>query len=107
MNARQLERLGVPRRCAKTAIVVVQKLRAQRELSRNQIEERLQQVVEDPQLFLGDPHMDALAQDLLAEAERRDHRKIGAQLDLFCASELVGPGLPMFTPKGTFLRNSL
>lgn len=69
MNARQLERLGVPRRCAKTAIVVVQKLRAQRELSRNQIKERLQQVVEDPQLFLGDPHMDALAQDLLAEAE--------------------------------------
>ncbi len=37
------------------------------------------------------------------EAKERDHRKIGKQLDLFCFSDLVGPGLPMYTPKGTLL----
>ncbi len=44
---------------------------------------------------------------MLAEAEKRDHRKLGAQLDLFVFSELVGPGLPLWTPKGTLLRNVL
>ena len=39
------------------------------------------------------------------EAERRDHKKLGVQLDLFTFSELVGPGLPLWTPKGTILRN--
>ena len=42
-----------------------------------------------------------------AEAKERDHRKIGAQLDLFCFSNLVGSGLPLFTPRGTILRNLL
>ena len=41
------------------------------------------------------------------EAKKRDHRKIGKELDLFTFSELVGPGLPMFTPKGTALRNAI
>lgn len=75
MNARQLERLGVPRRCAKTAIVVVQKLRAQRELSRNEIKLKLQQVVEDPQLYLGDTDLDGLAQDLLAAVDVAEERE--------------------------------
>ena len=44
---------------------------------------------------------------LLEEAAKRDHRKLGKELDLFCFSELVGAGLPMFTPKGTFLRNKV
>ena len=44
---------------------------------------------------------------LLAEAEKRDHRKIGKDLDLFTFSPLVGPGLPLWTPKGTILRNEL
>lgn len=39
------------------------------------------------------------------EAKKRDHRKIGKELGLFTFSELVGPGLPLFTPKGTLLRN--
>lgn len=39
------------------------------------------------------------------EAQKRDHRKIGKELDLFTFSDLVGPGLPLFTPKGTLLRN--
>ena len=42
---------------------------------------------------------------LLEEAKARDHRKLGRQLDLFCFSEKVGAGLPLFTPRGTFLRN--
>ena len=41
------------------------------------------------------------------EAEKRDHRVLGKKLDLFCFSELVGPGLPMFTPKGTILKEEL
>lgn len=44
---------------------------------------------------------------MVAEAEKRDHRKLGAELDLFTFSDLVGPGLPLFTPKGTLLRQLL
>ncbi len=46
-----------------------------------------------------------LAQRL--EAEKRDHKKLGPQLDLFTFSDLVGPGLPLWTPRGTLLRNLL
>jgi threonyl-tRNA synthetase len=41
------------------------------------------------------------------EAEKRDHRKIGKEMDLFTISELVGGGLPLFTPKGSVLRDVL
>ena len=41
------------------------------------------------------------------EAKARDHRKLGQQLDLFCNSPLVGSGLPLFTPRGTILREML
>lgn len=41
------------------------------------------------------------------EAKSRDHRKLGRELDLFCFSDLVGSGLPLFTPRGTVLRNLL
>ncbi|HSW96731.1 MAG TPA: threonine--tRNA ligase [Candidatus Saccharimonadales bacterium] len=41
------------------------------------------------------------------EAKKRDHRKLGKELDLFVFSELVGSGLPMFTPKGTIIREEL
>lgn len=44
---------------------------------------------------------------LLEEAEKRDHRKLGQELDLFVFSDLVGSGLPMFTPRGTILRDLL
>ena len=43
----------------------------------------------------------------LEEAKRRDHKLLGQQLDLFTFSSLVGPGLPLWTPKGTLLRNLL
>lgn len=41
------------------------------------------------------------------EAEKRDHKKLGKELDLFVFSDLVGPGLPLWTPKGAILRNLL
>ncbi len=41
------------------------------------------------------------------EAAKRDHKKLGKELDLFVFSELVGSGLPLWTPKGTILRNLL
>jgi threonyl-tRNA synthetase len=44
---------------------------------------------------------------LMEEAEKRDHRKLGKELDLFCFSDLVGPGLPLFTPKGTAIKEEL
>lgn len=44
---------------------------------------------------------------MLEEARKRDHRKLGVELDLFVFSDLVGSGLPMFTPRGTVLREEL
>ena len=44
---------------------------------------------------------------LLEEAKKRDHRKLGQELDLFLFSPLVGPGLPLFTPRGTILREGI
>ena len=44
---------------------------------------------------------------LLEEAKKRDHRKLGKELDLFTFSNLVGSGLPLFTPRGTILRECL
>jgi len=44
---------------------------------------------------------------MLEEAKKRDHRKLGQELDLFVFSELVGPGLPLWTPRGTVLREEL
>lgn len=41
----------------------------------------------------------------IEEAKKRDHRKLGKELDLFTFSDLVGAGLPLFTPKGTLMRD--
>ncbi len=51
----------------------------------------------------------ALAEQLgrIAEARKRDHRVIGKQLGLFLINESVGPGLPMWMPKGTVIRMEL
>ncbi|WP_291319222.1 threonine--tRNA ligase [Desulfonatronospira sp.] len=43
----------------------------------------------------------------LEEARKRDHRKLGAQLDLFSFSEEAGPGMPIFHPKGALIRTIL
>lgn len=44
---------------------------------------------------------------MLKEAKERDHKKLGVELDLFTFSDLVGGGLPLWTPKGTLMRNIL
>jgi threonyl-tRNA synthetase len=46
-------------------------------------------------------------QDRIAEAERRDHRKIGAELDLFSFPEELGSGLPVFHPKGGVIKREM
>ena len=45
--------------------------------------------------------------DRLAEAERRDHRKIGADLDLFSFPDEIGSGLPVFHPRGGIVRREM
>ena len=45
--------------------------------------------------------------EMLEEAKKRDHRKLGQEMDLFVVSDLVGPGLPLFTPRGTVIREEL
>lgn len=45
--------------------------------------------------------------NMLEEAKKRDHRKLGQELDLFTFSPLVGSGLPIFTPRGTVIREEL
>ncbi|WP_026818345.1 threonine--tRNA ligase [Arthrobacter castelli] len=46
-------------------------------------------------------------QERIAEAERRDHRRIGAELDLFSFPEELGSGLPVFHPKGGIVRKAM
>ncbi|MFH1201078.1 MAG: threonine--tRNA ligase [bacterium] len=41
------------------------------------------------------------------EVKKRDHRKLGKELDLFIFSELIGPGLPIYTPKGAIVRREI
>lgn len=43
----------------------------------------------------------------LSDAKERDHRKIGQDLDLFCFSDYVGAGLPLYTPRGTIVKDEL
>ncbi|MDD5749609.1 MAG: threonine--tRNA ligase [Patescibacteria group bacterium] len=44
---------------------------------------------------------------MLEEARTRDHRKLGKELDLFTFSELVGSGMPLYTPKGAIIRKEI
>ncbi|GGV68151.1 MULTISPECIES: threonine--tRNA ligase [Streptomyces] len=55
------------------------------------------------------PSKDELKQylEFLAEAEKRDHRKLGAELDLFSFPEELGPGLAVFHPKGGVIRKEM
>lgn len=45
--------------------------------------------------------------DMLEEAKKRDHRKLGQELDLFSFSDMVGGGLTLWSPRGTLLRKGL
>jgi len=57
-------------------------------------------------LFFTKEELDAYLQQQI-EAEKRDHKKLGKELDLFVFSETVGKGLPLFTPKGSTIRREL
>ncbi|MEZ6061594.1 MAG: RtcB family protein [Planctomycetaceae bacterium] len=86
MNARQLEKLGIPKYCSKYAIAAVQELVKQKQHSSAEIKDRLRQVAESPQLFVGDPVMDALAKELLSDAtepvgEPITYRTWGSDID--------------------------
>ena len=67
----------------------------------------------NPQLqrIYGTAWESAEAQDVylerLAEAERRDHRKLGVELDLFSFPDEIGSGLPVFHPKGGIIRQEM
>ena len=56
--------------------------------------------------FLTQAELDAHL-TLLEEAAKRDHRKLGKELDLFLVDEMVGRGLPMLTPKGATIRRQM
>ncbi|MDZ7726363.1 MAG: threonine--tRNA ligase [Candidatus Campbellbacteria bacterium] len=45
--------------------------------------------------------------EMREEAKKRDHRKLAKELDLLVFSELIGPGLPIFTPKGNIVRSKI
>lgn len=45
--------------------------------------------------------------EMIEQAKLRDHRKLGKELDLYTSSQLIGAGLPLFTPRGTILRDKL
>ena len=45
--------------------------------------------------------------NMLEEAKKRDHRKLGKELDLYCNSDYVGAGLPLYTPRGTIVKEEL
>jgi tRNA-splicing ligase RtcB len=72
MNARQLEKLGIPRHAAGLAIQAIQALVKDSESTRNGIKDRLKLVAENPQLFVGDPVLDALARELLQCPDEAD-----------------------------------
>lgn len=67
MNARQLEKLGVPRYASKAAIFAIQRMVQEGAISKNQMKNRIKQVVEDPALFVGDAILDLLARELQQE----------------------------------------
>lgn len=46
-------------------------------------------------------------EEFLEDAAMRDHRKIGQELDLFCFSDYVGPGLPLYSPRGCIVKDEL
>jgi len=49
----------------------------------------------------------AAYQHQIEEAKKRDHRKLGKEMDLFTFSDMVGSGMPLWTPRGNIVRNSI
>ncbi|MBL8819336.1 MAG: RtcB family protein [Planctomyces sp.] len=65
MNARQLEKLGIPRDAANLAIQAIQLLIRDQELNRREVQDRLRLVADNPRMFVGDPILDSLARELI------------------------------------------
>jgi threonyl-tRNA synthetase len=49
----------------------------------------------------------ATYQHQIEEAKKRDHRKLGKEMDLFTFSDMVGSGMPLWTPRGNIVRNAI
>ncbi|MEZ6039362.1 MAG: RtcB family protein [Planctomycetaceae bacterium] len=64
MNARQLEKFGIPRAASNAAIIAIQQLIQSGTVRRRDIKQKLRQIAVSPELFLGDPILDALAKEL-------------------------------------------
>ena len=80
MNARQLEKLGIPRYAAVTAVRAIQELIRSGRLGRKEVKEKIRQVAEYPQLFVGDVILDSLARELQQsddiDADRSTHEMV-------------------------------
>ncbi len=66
MNARQLEKLGIPRTAVRHAVAAIQSLSQQEDMDKRTIKERLRLVAENPRLFFGDSVLDSLARELVS-----------------------------------------
>ena len=64
MNARQLEKLGIPRSLASIAVAAIQRLIESGNIDRKHVKRHIRQVAESPALFVGDPLLDTLAREL-------------------------------------------
>ncbi|MCA9222491.1 MAG: RtcB family protein [Planctomycetales bacterium] len=69
MNRRQLEKLGVPDTCFKEGIAAVQNLVQGEKLKGKQVKQRVQQIVESPELFVADPNVGEFARALVEESQ--------------------------------------
>ncbi|WP_153556838.1 RtcB family protein [Roseimaritima sediminicola] len=76
MNARQLEKLGVPRYASKWAIEAIQQLVAEKSLSKSQIKQRIQAVAAEPAQYVGDPVLGTLAKELQQQPIERSFEPI-------------------------------
>lgn len=65
MNSRQLQKLGIPKHCAKIAITAVQSAVQAGEVTGKEVKERIRSIVDSPRLFVGDPYFSALAKELI------------------------------------------
>ncbi|MCA9213902.1 MAG: RtcB family protein, partial [Planctomycetales bacterium] len=76
MNSRQLEKLGVPKHCAKLAITGVQSAVKAGEIGGKEVKDHIRKIVETPNLFLGDAHFGPFAKELIDDATENDYEPI-------------------------------
>ncbi|MCA9196538.1 MAG: RtcB family protein [Planctomycetales bacterium] len=76
MNSRQLQKLGVPLHCVRTAITAVQDAVSSGAITGKQVKQQIQQVLQQPKLFVGDANFGHLAAELLEEAAAPVHAPV-------------------------------